>query len=193
MSKNYSKTRSSRRNRSRLSFFLICFLIITVIVGVIIFVVTQLNQPEPIPESPVTPETPVIEEESSSSGLKPDNNPDDDIPNDKAPAYEGENINTLDVLTGSVAYKGITNDTLEVAVMINQYLENPGTCRLNLYNSDNESVLSADVEALADVTTSVCNPFIVSVANLPAGKYTIKVTLKGDQKTGEVIDEVIIE
>ncbi len=196
MRNNTNYRRSSRRTRSRLSFFLICLLIL-VALGVVLFIALKSTQSTPAPE-PTTPDTtqdnstdapePTDEETSSEPSSS-----ESESPNNTPSQFEGENPNRLEALTGSIAYKDVNGTTLEIAAIINQYLEAPGTCALNLYNSTNESVLSAEMDARADITTSVCDTFLLSVANLPAGNYTIKIQLSGDNKTGEIIDEVTIE
>lgn len=119
--------------------------------------------------------------------------PEEDKPEDKAPSYEGEDVNNLDELTGNIIYKDIDteNQVLHSAVNINQYLSTDGQCVYNLKRGD-AILRTASAPATADVTTSVCGPFDISVADLTSGNYTIEVIITGDGKRGVITDTLDI-
>ena len=50
-----------------------------------------------------------------------------------------------------------------------------------------------DYDAVADVSTSICEPFTISLANLPASTYQIQIDLSGDGKTGMITDEMEVK
>lgn len=124
----------------------------------------------------------------------PNDRPDDDIDTtepERPAQFEGEDPNKLPELTGSIILNTHNSDTLTVAVGIDQYLSSQGTCHLEL--SQNGRVLrSSDLAAMADVTTSGCGPFTVSISDLAPGTYQLRVSISGDNKTGVVTGEVQI-
>lgn len=115
-------------------------------------------------------------------------------PEDKAPAYEGGDPNELDELTGTIVYVDIDpdNQALHSAVSINQYLHADGQCVFNLKRADGTIVHTASAVATPDVTTSVCGPFTISVADLSPGTYQIEVILTGDNKRGIITSSVTL-
>lgn len=129
----------------------------------------------------------------SSSGEQPpeasDPLPPTSDPEEKTPQFEGEDPNELSDLTGVIIYKDIDPETqtLHSAVSINQYLQADGQCVFNL-KRDGATVRTASAVATADVTTSVCGPFTVSVADLSSGNYEIEVIVTGNDKRGIITD-----
>ena len=140
--------------------------------------------------------TPVSSGTSSSSSQPQDSTSqpnEEEAPTEpERPAqYEGEDPNTLSELTGSITLNTHDASTLTVAVSIDQYLAEPGTCQLEL--SQNGSILhTAELIALADITTSGCGPFIVPITGLSSGTYQLKIIISGDYKTGLVTGEIKI-
>ena len=115
-------------------------------------------------------------------------------PDQKVPQYEADDPNTLAGLTGSIARKTIQGDTATIVAMIDQYLHSTGLCTLRLISRDTgEVIYTASEDAAADVTTSICGTFIVSLAHIPAGTYQIQIELSGDDKTGLISDELEVK
>jgi len=119
-------------------------------------------------------------------------NPDNPVEN-KTPQYEGEDPNDLDELTGHIIYKDIDpeTNTLHTSVMINQFLQSGGQCVYNI-KRDDAILRTASGVAFADVTTSVCGPFSISLEGLSPGNYQLEVTITGDDKRGVILDELQI-
>lgn len=113
-------------------------------------------------------------------------------PEDKTPQYEGENPNELDELTGVIIYKDIDpeNQILHSAISIDQYLQSDGQCVFNL-KRDDVIIRTTSAIATQDVTTSVCGPIDISTEGLE-GTYQIEILLSGDNKRGEILDEITI-
>ncbi len=134
-------------------------------------------------------------EKPSSDQTKPQEpEPSPDVPlEDKAPQYEGEDPNTLDELTGNIAYREVdpSTQTLRVAVMINQYLQENGQCVLNIKRGD---TIMRTVSALAipDVTSSTCGSLETSIEGLSPGSYQLEIILTGDNKKGTISDTLEI-
>lgn len=115
-------------------------------------------------------------------------------PDQKVPQYEADDPNTLAGLTGSIARKTIQGNTATIVAMIDQYLHSTGLCTLRLISRDTgEVIYTASEDATADVTTSICGAFTVSLANIPAGTYQIQIELSGDDKTGLISDELEVK
>ena len=67
-------------------------------------------------------------------------------------------------------------------------------CTLRLISRDSGTVVyTATSDAVADVSTSICEPFTISLANLPAGTYQIQIDLSGDGKTGMITDDMEVK
>ncbi len=110
---------------------------------------------------------------------------------EKITQFEGGDPNELEELTGSIAYHGITGDTLTITASIDQFLSEAGNCKLQL-SQNGQLVYSAELPAKADVTTSVCGPFEIPTQNLYSGTYQIRIEVTGNDKFGTIIGETTI-
>lgn len=145
------------------------------------------------------PETSGPQGPVSSSSINPGTpQPADDETGDKQsteperpPQFEGEDPNSLPELTGSITLNTHDTDTLTVAVSIDQYLSESGTCKLAL-SQNSRTLRTAELAAVADVTTSGCGPFSIDISDLSPGTYQLKIAISGDGKTGTIDGEVKI-
>lgn len=163
-------------------------LAIVIAVTVLIFKNT-LGVEEKTPNSPT--DSAISQQPSSPDNPKPE---EEEPPlEEKAPPYEGEDPNQLDSLTGVITYADIDaeNQVLHSAVSINQYLETDGQCVFNLKRGD-AIIRTASAVATADVTTSVCGPFSISVAGLEPGLYQIEIIMTDANRRGIINSEVNI-
>lgn len=184
------KTKTTSKNQHRVPFYRrpiivasALILLVVIVVGVVIFCIHQ-SQPESGSSPEPSVQSPLGEQDQGvPSSATPDS------PNQRPTAYEGEDPNQLEELTGSIPFKNTTNGVLSISATIDQYLINAGTCTLTL-SQNGQSAYTETVAAVADVTTSVCETFHIPTANLPAGSYQIKIIITGDNKTGTIIDEV---
>lgn len=146
-----------------------------------------------------TDDSQVKNPDDNSSTHQPEEQPPDTTPvkpddlENKTPQFEGEDPNELNELTGHIIYKDVdvANQALHSAVMINQYLQADGQCVFNL-KRDDAILRTSSAAATADVTTSVCGPFDISIADLSPGNYQIEVIITGDDKRGIIIDNLEI-
>lgn len=157
--------------------------LVAVAAGVIIFFV-NLSQPDDSNTELENNNAPLGTQDQAVPSTKPD-----DSPNERPTAYEGEDPNTLEELTGSIPFKNLSDSTLSISVVIDQYLIDNGACELTL-SSDNGYTYNTSVAAVADVTTSICEPFRIDVSSFPSDTYQIKIIITGDGKTGTILDEV---
>lgn len=158
-------------------------LLVAVVAAVIMICVNLSRRPvEPGSATPEQGEPLGSQSQQAPSTISPDS------PNAKPTQYEGDAPNSLGGLTGSIPHQYINNGRLIISAMIDQYLVNDGTCDLKIKN-DNYTY-TATVAAVADVTTSVCEPFNIDLADFPAGVYQIEIQISGDDKTGLITGEV---
>ncbi len=163
-------------------------LLILIIAGIVFFIFSS--------QKPAKDPSPVKPEDSSSSEQSPSENQDNGDkpsaePDQRPPQYEGEDPNTLDELTGRIAYRSIDYDNgiMTVMLSIDQYLSAGGECNLQLV-TDDQTAYSTTLPATADVTTSVCGPFEIPITDLASGLYQLEIKISGDGKTGTVQDEI---
>lgn len=187
--KNRKTKKSHRIPLYRRPWAVALFLVVTaVIVWLLIVnkpqVTNELNQPvnQPTASKPTT-STPQDEEVLPEAPAEPE---------DKTTQYEGGDPNLSETLSGYIARKGVDDNILTVVAVINQYLHETGRCTITLKNNLGQTVYNTARNAVADVTTSICDTFEVPVANLPQGSYKIEITLNGDNKQGVITDEVAL-
>ena len=108
---------------------------------------------------------------------------------DSITAYEGENPNRKEELTGVVTYAGVNGSDLIIRVNIDQYLAS-GSCELNLVQDDVVHSDAADIVSAA--ATATCEGFNVPTGGLESGNYQIVIKISSGGKAGTIIGEVKI-
>lgn len=193
MAKTKTKKQSQRHRIPiyRRPWFIV--LILVIILAIIAYLILHSKTPATtnplssptVPASSVdNPSTTVPTGETSATGTEVEDEP------EKAVQFEGEDPNTMDSLTGSITRSSVSGANLTIVAVIDQYLTKPGFCTLTIKNSAGDRVYTASRDAVADVTTSICEDFVVSTAGFPAGKYQIEITVSGDGKEGKINGEV---
>lgn len=112
--------------------------------------------------------------------------PEDIDDGDKTPVkYDGDDPNTLDSLTGSITYTGVTGNKLIIRMSINQYLGS-GVCSLTLGD------YSSTVNITPSASTSTCEGFDIPISDLGnlSGKVNFTINLQSGDKTGTITGEV---
>lgn len=191
MSKNQKQVKKSSDHRVSLfrrpwMIFIILLVLVAIVIALLIYfkpnTESAVDQPQPT-STPTNSDQPADQADG-----EPSSNPED--PEDKTTQYEGEDPNTLEELTGSVARKTVSGDQLTVVATIDQYLIRPGLCIIEMKNSAGQLVYTASSDAVADVTTSICEPFVIPADQIGSGKYTIEIQINGDGKQGIITEEV---
>lgn len=170
------------------------FLLALIVAGVVTFFILRSNSsPDSnTPKEGTSSSRPIEGSTSSPQTPDPDNNPaTPDEPDRKVTPFEGEDPNLNNELTGRIAYHGIEQNNLVITASIDQYLQSGGECRLELLSGD-QKVHSATLSATADITTSVCGPFRVSLKNLSPGEYNIRIIVTSNNKTGLITGQTTI-
>lgn len=170
--------------------FIAGFIVIVLLIATVVFCITSSRKPQ------LENDDSKKEDSNSATENKPsseDNTiPDQpDEPDQRPPQYEGQDPNTLDNLTGHIAYRSINpdNNTMTLMISIDQYINTSGECSLSL-KTNGQEVYSDSLPATADVTTSVCGPFEIPISDFSPGLYQLEITISADDKSGTIIDEV---
>lgn len=180
-----TKTKNNQAFYRRPIFWVVAIILILIAVA-IVMIVTAKRPTEVAPSNESkNPHTVISSDDNSSSDTQPDKEPDD-----KVTQYEGENPNSLPELTGSITYKGIDNGVLTVAVTIDQFLADGGTCTLTLTGKNSGGNYTTTTSAFADISTSACQTFEVPTTGLPSDNYDLKIQFSGDNKNGIIEEEV---
>lgn len=99
-----------------------------------------------------------------------------DLPTDERPvAEDGE-------ATVQVSYADWTGSGVEVDAVVLDRVEDGGTCTLTLTRDGDSREASAG--AFADVTTTICEPLVLTGADLAPGTWQAVVTYSSDRATG---------
>lgn len=173
---------------------ILTFVALLVVVAVIVFLIICNLQKDNTTDSAPQPENQTtVEQDTDDSSLPHNYNDapasDDDTWESKVKQYEGENANTMEGLTGYVSYQDVDEArNVSLYTVIDQNISQ-GTCTLNLKQGDHV-VYTTSVAAHVDATTSICDPFNFSAAQLSPGAYQIEIQLSGDNKTGIIKSEV---
>lgn len=103
-------------------------------------------------------------------------------------AYEGNNPNYNNQLTGALTYAGVNGGILVIRVNIDQYLDS-GTCRLSLEGGTEYSDVA---NVVGGVATSTCEGFDIPVSELASGTYKIIIDLNSGDRKGTIEGEVSV-
>lgn len=99
---------------------------------------------------------------------------------------EGDNPNNLDFITGYVSNKNVDLESkkLIIRVVIDQFLSG-GQCELNLVGQSGESY-SGSAQVINNPSSSTCEGFDVPLEKLSSGRWTIAISVKSNNKTGQI-------
>ena len=189
MAKTNTKTRSGRHRIPvyRRPWFVVLILL-AILAGIAFCALhsagsDETTDPVATPAHTVDPTTPAGESVTPTA-------PDAEDEPEKTIQYEGEDPNTMGTLTGSIVRSSVSDSTLTIVALIDQYLSSPGICLLTIEDSAGNQVYEGSSDAVADVTTSICEDFIIPTTELPAGKYQIEIVISGGGKEGRINGEV---
>jgi hypothetical protein len=106
-----------------------------------------------------------------------------------SPSYEGESPNNSQTLTGAISYSSVAGDNLIIRTTINQAVGS-GTCNLTLKNGAKTVTKTSGITQ--DPSSSTCEGFNVSTAELESGNWSIIIDISGGGKTGQLTGSVRI-
>ena len=184
-------TRKQRKNKAPIFiiFFFILAIITTIIVLKIFKVIDQKGKPSSNSES-----TEIVHQKTDQPSTNNENQPihtEDGTKEDaeagrtpKTPEqYEGQDVNQLDKLTGTITYSEKSGDKYRIRVNINQFLKLPGTCKLTV-TSASTIVHTQTVSIISNPSSGSCEGFDIPLSGIPSGDLNIKIEVNANQKTG---------
>lgn len=184
-------TRKQRKNKAPIFiiFFFILAIITTIIVLKIFKVIDQKGKPSSNSES-----IEIVHQKTDQPSTNNENQPihtEDGTKEDaeagrtpKTPEqYEGQDVNQLNKLTGTITYSEKSGDKYRIRVNINQFLKLPGTCKLTV-NSFSTVVYTQTVSIISNPSSGSCEGFDIPLSSIPSGDLNIKIEVNANQKTG---------
>jgi uncharacterized protein YxeA len=97
------------------------------------------------------------------------------------PPYEGENANDSQILTGTINYIDVVDNTLIIRTTINQILDS-GTCDLTLTNGTKTVIKTSDIAQ--NPSSSTCKGFDVPAAELGSGDWKMSIKISSGDRNG---------
>lgn len=180
------------RSRKRSGFRRRPLLVIIIILGIaiaslgvakLITIITRPTSTEDEVTSSVTDTTEQQSSNESNSATIPLE--DDGKPN--IIQNEGDDPNTLDILTGTITAARVSGEQFIIRVNLDQYLSS-GACSLTMTNG--KKTYSATANILSSVSTSTCEGFDVPMDKISSGTWSISIDLVSDEKVGNISQEV---
>lgn len=194
------KISQKKSHKNKIIVWSLFFLVLIILAGVIVYQILKDNQSrsktpslaestqniENKIENPNMPETKTIKTEDgtpedAAAGHTP-----------KTPEkYEGQDVNQLEKLTGTITYSAKAADKYRIRVNIDQFLKLPGTCKLTVLSAS-KVVYTDSVSVISNPSSGSCEGFDIPLAKLPSGTYDFKIEVNANQKTGIIEGEATI-
>ena len=196
MKRVYQK--KSRKNK--IIVWSLFFLILIILAGVIVYQILKDNNKSS--KVPILPEkTEKIESKIENTGvtnsetIKTEDGTPEDAAAGRTPKtpekYEGQDVNQLEKLTGTITYSAKTTDKYRILVNIDQFLKLPGTCMLSVISAG-KVVYNDYVNIISNPSSGSCEGFDIPLTKLSPGEYNIKIEVNANQKTGIIEGKVTI-
>ena len=182
-------TRKQRKNKAPI--FIIFFFILAVIATIIVLKIFKIIDTKgKNPSSPETTE--IVHQKTDQPSTNIENQPihtEDGTKEDaeagrtpKTPEqYEGQDVNQLNKLTGTITYSEKSGDKYRIRVNINQFLKLPGTCKLTVTSA---STIVHTQTVISNPSSGSCEGFDIPLSSIPSGDLNIKIEVNANQKTG---------
>ncbi len=189
-----------KSHKNKIIVWSLFFLVLIILAGVIVYQILKDNKSrsktpslagstqniENKIENTNTPEAKIINNE--------DGTPEDAVAGrtPKTPEkYEGQDVNKLEKLTGTITYSAKAADNYRIRVNIDQFLKLPGTCKL-IVISAGKVVYTDSVSVISNPSSGSCKGFDIPLTKLSPGEYDIKIEINANQKTGIIEGKVAI-
>lgn len=196
MKRVYQK--KSRKNK--IIVWSLFFLVLIILAGVIVYQILKDNNKSS--KVPILPEkTEKIESKIENTGvtnsetIKTEDGTPEDAAAGRTPKtpekYEGQDVNQLEKLTGTITYSAKTTDKYRILVNIDQFLKLPGTCMLSVISAG-KVVYNDYVNIISNPSSGSCEGFDIPLTKLSPGEYNIKIEVNANQKTGIIEGRVTI-
>ena len=190
--------KKSRKNK--IIVWSLFFLVLIILAGVIVYQILKDNNKSS--KVPILPEkTEKIESKIENTGvtnsetIKTEDGTPEDAAAGRTPKtpekYEGQDVNQLEKLTGTITYSAKTTDKYRILVNIDQFLKLPGTCMLSVISAG-KVVYNDYVNIISNPSSGSCEGFDIPLTKLSPGEYNIKIEVNANQKTGIIEGRVTI-
>lgn len=190
--------KKSRKNK--IIVWSLFFLVLIILAGVIVYQILKDNKSRSKTPS-LAESTQNIENKIEKTNIPESKtiNNEDGTPEDAAAGrtpktpekYEGQDVNQLEKLTGTITYSAKITDEYRIRVNIDQFLKLPGTCMLSVI-SDGKVVYTDYVNIISNPSSGSCKGFDIPLTKLSPGEYNIKIEVNANQKTGIIEGKVTI-
>jgi len=194
------KISQKKSHKNKIIVWSLFFLVLIILAGVIVYQILKDNQSRS--------KTPSLAESTQNIENKIENhntpeaktiNNEDGTPEDAAAGrtpktpekYEGQDVNQLEKLTGTITYSAKAANFYRIRVNIDQFLKLPGTCMLSVI-SDGKVVYTDYVNIISNPSSGSCKGFDIPLTKLSPGEYNIKIEVNANQKTGIIEGKVTI-
>ena len=189
-----------KSHKNKIIVWLLFFFVLVILAGVIVYQILKDNQSRS--------KTPSLAESTQNIENKIENhnipdaktiNNEDGTPEDAAAGYtpktpekyEGQDVNQLEKLTGTITYSAKAADKYRIRVNIDQFLKLPGTCKLTVLSAS-RVVYTDSVSVISNPSSGSCKGFDIPLTKLSPGEYDIKIEINANQKTGIIEGKVTI-
>ena len=190
--------KKSRKNK--IIVWSLFFLVLIILAGVIVYQILKDNNKSS--KVPILPEkTEKIESKIENTGvtnsetIKTEDGTTKDAAAGRTPKtpekYEGQDVNQLEKLTGTITYSAKTTDKYRILVNIDQFLKLPGTCMLSVISAG-KVIYNDYVNIISNPSSGSCEGFDIPLTKLSPGEYNIKIEVNANQKTGIIEGKVTI-
>ena len=189
-----------KSHKNKIIVWSLFFLVLIILAGVIIYQISKDNN-QRLKDSVLPEKTEKIESKIENTGITNSETikTEDGTPEDAAAGrtpktpekYEGQDVNKLEKLTGTITYSAKTTDKYRIRVNIDQFLKLPGTCMLSVVSAG-KVVYTDYVNIISNPSSGSCEGFDIPLTKLSPGEYNIKIEVNANQKTGIIEGKVTI-
>lgn len=194
------KISQKKARKNKVIVWSLFFLVLIILAGVIVYQILKDNQSRSKTPS-LAESTQNIENKIENHNIpeaKTINNEDGTLEDaaaghtPKTPEkYEGQDVNQLEKLTGTITYSAKAADKYRIRVNIDQFLKLPGTCKLTVLSAS-KVVYTDSVSVISNPSSGSCEGFDIPLTKLPSGTYDFKIEVNANQKTGIIEGEATI-
>ena len=189
-----------KSHKNKIIVWSLFFLVLIILAGVIVYQILKDNNKSS--KVPILPEkTEKIESKIENTGvtnsetIKTEDGTPEDAAAGRTPKtpekYEGQDVNQLEKLTGTITYSAKAADNYRIRVNIDQFLKLPGTCKLTVFSAD-KIIYTDSVSVISNPSSGSCKGFDIPLTKLSPGEYDIKIEINANQKTGIIEGKVAI-
>ena len=189
-----------KSHKNKIIVWSLFFLVLIILAGVIVYQILKDNKSR-LKTPSLAESTQNIENKIEKTNIPESKtiNSEDGTPEDAAAGrtpktpekYEGQDVNQLEKLTGTITYSAKAANFYRIRVNIDQFLKLPGTCMLNVI-SDGKVVYTDYANIISNPSSGSCKGFDIPLTKLSPGEYNIKIEVNANQKTGIIEGKVTI-